>query len=137
MQEQQDKSSEVRVVEAWHQALNRGDIDRLVALSHPDVEIGGPRGAGHGAQLLREWIDRAHVRLEPRRLFRRGGTVVAEQAGQWRSAETGEVIGSQTVASVFAVSDKQVRSVMRYDDLSEALEVAGIDYSDETISEHH
>ena len=136
MQEQQDESSEVRVVEAWHQALNRGDIDRLVALSHPNVEIGGPRGAGRGAQLLREWIDRAHVRLEPRRLFRRGGTVVVEQDGQWRSAETGEVIGSQTVASVFAVSDEQVRSVIRYDDLSEALEVAGIDYSDEMISEH-
>ena len=36
--------SEVHVVEAWHAALNEGDVDRLVRLSHPDVEIGGSRG---------------------------------------------------------------------------------------------
>ncbi len=101
--QEQDGVSEVHVVEAWHAALNEGDVDRLVGLSHPDVEIGGPRGVGRGVQLLREWVDRANVRLDPRRVFRRGSTVVVEQAGQWRSAETGEVIGSQTVASVFAV----------------------------------
>jgi hypothetical protein len=132
----QDKASEVRVVEAWHQALNGGDVDRLVSLSHPDIEIGGPRGTGRGVQLLREWIDRANVRLEPRRLFRRGGTVVVEQVGQWRSPESGEVIGSQIVASVFAVSGGQLKSVVRYDDLSEALKIAGLDHSDERPSEH-
>jgi hypothetical protein len=82
-------------------------------------------------QLLREWVDRANVRLDPRRLFGRGGTVVVEQVGQWRSAESGEVIGSQTVASVFGVCDGLVTSLVRYDDLSEALKTAGLDQSDE------
>jgi ketosteroid isomerase-like protein len=127
---------EARVVQAWHAALNEGDAERLVGLSHPDVEIGGPRGSGRGVRLLREWLDRANVRLEPRRLFRRGEKVVVEQAGQWRSAESGEVIGSQSVASVFVVSDGQVRSVARYDDLSEALNTAGLDNSDEIPPEH-
>jgi ketosteroid isomerase-like protein len=127
---------EMHVVEAWHAALNEGDVDRLVGLSHPDVEIGGPRGSGRGVQLLREWVNRANVRLEPRHLFRRGETVVVEQAGQWGSAETGEVIGSQTVASVFVVSDGRVTSVARYHDLSEALNAAGLDASDELPPEH-
>ena len=35
----------LRVVDGWHAALNAGDTERLVALSHPDVEIIGPRGA--------------------------------------------------------------------------------------------
>jgi hypothetical protein len=134
--QEQGGVSEVRVAEAWHEALNEGDVDRLVGLSHPDVEVGGPRGVGRGVRLLREWVDRANVRLEPRRLFRRGGTVVVEQAGQWRSAESGEVLGKHTVASVFAVSDGLVTSVLRYDDLSEALNTTGLDHSDEIRSEH-
>jgi ketosteroid isomerase-like protein len=128
---EQDGVSEVHVVEAWHAALNEGDVDRLVGLSHPDVEIGGPRGVGRGVQLLREWVARANVRLDPQRVFRRGSTVVVEQAGHWRSAESGEVIGSQTVASVFTVGDGLVTSLVRYDDLSEALETVGLDQSDE------
>ena len=86
--------------------------------------------------MLREWADRANVRLKPRRLFLRGEKVVVEQAGQWRSAESGEAIGSQSVASVFVVSDGRLRSVARYDDLSEALNTAGLDSSDEIPSEH-
>jgi limonene-1,2-epoxide hydrolase len=134
--QQQGGVSEVRVVEAWHAALNEGDVDRLVGLSHPDVEVGGPRGAGRGVQLLREWVNRANVRLEPRRLFSRGGTVVVEQAGQWRSAESGEVIGSQSVAAVFAVCAGLVMSLVRYDDLLEALKTTGLNQSDEIRLEH-
>ena len=51
--QEQGGVSEVHVVEAWHAALNEGDMDRLVGLSHPDVEFGGPRGVGQGVQLLR------------------------------------------------------------------------------------
>ena len=137
MEEQGGTFSEVRVVKAWHEALNEGDVDRLVGLSHPDVEIGGPRGSGRGVQSLREWVDRANVHLEPQRLFRRGDAVVVEQAGQWRSAESGEMIGTQIVASVFKVSGGRVRSVARHDKLSEAMNAAGLQHSDQIPLEHH
>jgi len=81
-------------------------------------------------------VDRANVRLEPRHLFWRGDTVVVEQSGQWRSAASGGVIGIQTVTTVFAVSGGQVASVMRYDDLLEALNTVGLDHSDEIRLEH-
>ncbi len=87
-----DKDSgapEVHVVQAWHEALNEGDVDRLVGLSHPDVEVGGSRGSGRGVRLLREWVERANIRLEPRHLFWSGDTVVVEQSGQWRSPRPG------------------------------------------------
>ncbi len=51
-------------------------------------------------------------------------------------ATSGEVIGRQTVTTVFGVSGGQVASVMRYDDLSEALNTAGLDHSDEIRPEH-
>ena len=53
---------EIQTVIAWHDALNNGDVDRLVALSHPDVEVGGPRGSAHGAQTCATgWIARTFV----------------------------------------------------------------------------
>jgi ketosteroid isomerase-like protein len=126
--------SELRVVEAWHEALNGGEIDRLVELSHPEVEVGGPRGTGRGAQLLREWVDRANVSLEPQRIFHHADTVIVEQWAQWRSADTGRVISSQTVGSVFVVRDGQVTRVVRYPDLADALGATDLDESHEKKS---
>lgn len=123
--------TEVAVVRAWHQALNAGDLDRLAALSAEDVEVGGPRGASRGAQVLREWVGRAGIRLEPQRLFHREQTVVVEQAAEWRAAETGEVTGQQTPASVFIVRDGKVASVIRYPDLAAALAATGLGEADE------
>lgn len=122
---------EVLVVIAWHDALNSGDVGRLVDLSHPDVEVGGPRGAGHGAKLLREWVGRASIRLEPGRIFHEADTVVVEKKAQWRSPETGESNDARTVASFFVVSDGLVASVVRYPDVAEALRAADLDESHE------
>lgn len=128
---------EVRVVGDWHEALNAGDADRLVELSHPDVEMGGPRGraadeVARGTGVLREWVARANIRLEPRRLFNHGETVVVEEVAEWRSPDTEEIIGSQTVASVFAVRGGRVTSVVRHGDLTSALTAANLDESYET-----
>jgi ketosteroid isomerase-like protein len=127
---------EVRVVAAWHEALNAGDVERLVELSHPDVEVGGPRGTGQGAQLLREWVARAGIHLERQRVFHQGDTVVVEQEAEWRSAETGELSGSQRLASVFVVRGGLVARVLRYPDLAEVLRVADLDGSHEVPGDY-
>ena len=125
---------ELRIVETWHEALNSGEVDRLVELSHPEVEVVGPRGTGRGAQLLREWVDRANIRLEPRRVFHHADTVVVEQWAQWHSTDTGRPIGGQTVGSVFVVRDSRVTRVVRYPDLAAALDAAHLDESHEKRS---
>lgn len=122
------------VVTAWHEALNAGDVERLVELSSPDVEVGGPLGTGRGAQLLREWVGRANIHLEPGRIFHEAGTMVVEQEAKWRSPETGGSNGTQTVASVFVVSDATVASVVRFPDVGEALRAANLDDSHERRS---
>lgn len=118
---------EVRVVLAWHAALNRADVDALVALSDPAIEVVGPRGVGRGTALLRGWVERAAIRLEPRRLFSRGETVVVEQAAEWVAA-AGE---RQTVASVFLVRGDLVARVARCPDLAAALGSAKMDETHE------
>ena len=113
-----DAAVEVGIAEDWHEALNSRDIKRLVTLSHPDIEVGGPHGTGRGTKLLQEWVDRANIRLTPLRVFHRDDTIVVQQEAEWRSAETGVVTGSQTVASIFVIRDDQVTSVVRYADLT-------------------
>lgn len=121
-------SPEIGTVIAWHDALNGGDVERLVALSHPGIEIGGPRGTASGAGVLREWVDRADIRLEPGRTFGEAGKVIVEQGAEWQSVDPGNV---RTVASVFLVSDGLVTSVVRYPDLASALRAANLDGSHE------
>lgn len=121
---------EVATVLAWHGALNDGDVVRLVELSSADIEVGGPRGPSRGVQMLREWVERANIRLEPGQVYRRGQTVVVEQNAVWRTPDTGEVIGNEVVASVFAVQSGRVTSVHRHPDLATALDQADLGRTD-------
>jgi hypothetical protein len=123
----------IGVIDDWHAALNAGDVDRLVDLSKLDVEVGGPRGSGRGADLLRDWVARAGITLEPRRRYGRDGTFVVEQTAQWRSTD-GQLTPPQTVASVFRIRDGLVAAVLRYDDVATALRAAGLDAADAVIS---
>ena len=125
-------TSPAAVVHAWIDAANRQDGDDLVALSDPDVEIVGPRGSLRGAGVLRDWLTRAGLTLENKRTFARGGAVVVEQHGVWRSVETGEFVGEADVAARFEVGGGRVTAFERYDELCAALTAAGLEESDET-----
>lgn len=116
----------VAIVQAWQDAANTRDVDRLFELSLANIEVGGPRGSGFGRELLRDWIARAGLTLEVLRVVSRGDVVVVEQRGIWHAPESGEVTGDLTVASVFRVKDGQVASVVRYDTLAAALRAAGL-----------
>ncbi len=119
------------VVEAWQEAVNRQDIEGVVALSSPDIELVGPRGSGRGPQLLRDWFGLAGLRLETLRVFARGSVVVVAQRGLWRSIETGGVTGEADIAACFRVEGQRVARVARYDSLDVALAEAGLTDADE------
>ncbi|HEX6798669.1 MAG TPA: nuclear transport factor 2 family protein [Ktedonobacterales bacterium] len=119
------------IVRAWVEAANAQDAERLIALSDPHIEVGGPRGSGFGHALLRDWLARAGLSLTTLRTFARGGTVVAEQRGVWHAPESANVVGEQTVASVFVVDGRRVVRFARYDTLRAALAAAGLDQADE------
>jgi len=123
-------NSAIDTVLAWHAALNQADIERLLSLSTEDVEVGGPRGSGRGADLLRDWVARAGLHLEARRVFGRDEVVVVDQAARWRSAD-GQLTDPQDVASVFRTQGGQVSSVIRHAELPSALHAGGLDFSDE------
>lgn len=115
--------SEVETVIAWHTALNEGDLDALVALCTDDVEVGGPNGVTRGAEVLREWYERAGLHLHLQAFLQRREVVVVTQEAVWVSDP--ETI--HQVASVFRVQAGLIASVVRFEDLEAALSAAGMD----------
>ena len=127
------KRDRLGVVRSWHEAVNRGDADALVALCHDDIEIGGPRGSARGRTVLRDWLDRAGIQIEPRRWFASPDELVVEQIASWRGLD-GAVTDPEIVASSFRVEDGRVRRTIRYGSLSEALAASGLTLLDEVPS---
>ena len=122
---------EIGIIRAWHEELNLGDADELVAHSHDDIEVGGPRGTGHGSALLRDWVARAGIQLEPQRWFHRGSDVVVEERARWLAPESGELGEPIIVASAFRVADDRVQRVGRYETVAAALAATGLTTNDE------
>ena len=127
------KRDRLEVVRAWHEAVNCGDADALVASSNDEIEVGGPRGSARGHAILRDWLDRAGIQLEPRRWFASPTELVVEQAATWRGPD-GIVSDPQLIASSFTVEDGKVMRTIRYGSLEEALAATGLALTDEVLS---
>lgn len=123
----------VAIVQAWQAAANRQDVDRLLALSDPQIEIVGPRGSGYGHQLLKDWLERAGLQLETQRIFHRDNVVVVAQHGMWHAVDTDEIVGERDVASRFRVEGARIVQFARDDRLDQALAEAGLTYADEIL----
>lgn len=119
-------SQEIITVQAWHNALNSSNKEKLSALVREDVKIGGPRGSVKGVGMMLEWVDRAKVTFTPQRYFRQNEVIVVEALGEWHAPEMEEITSSQTVATVFVVEDHLISSISRYDSLKEAFEASGV-----------
>ena len=126
-----DNAQSLAVVEAWNDAANRQDAERLTELSDPNIEIIGPRGSGYGHTLLRDWLARAGLTLTTVRAFAGGNLVVLAQHGVWRSLETGEITEERDLASHSRVAVGRVLRFARYDTLAEAFAATGLTEADE------
>ncbi len=126
--------SPLKIVQAWQDAANSRNFERLMELSDLNIEVSGPRGSGHGHQLVREWLIRSGLTFKTLRLFARGAVVVVEQHGVWHSAETGEPTSEADFASHFCIDGGRVTQIARYDTLDVAHEKADLNYDDEVSS---
>ena len=118
------------VVEAWQNAASAKDVEGLLAVSDPDIEVVGPRGVAQGHGILREWIARAGLQIHSKRAFVRGDVAVVEQNAVWHSAETGEKLSESVIASVFHVENDLVTYFSRHETLESALQEAELTEDD-------
>ena len=124
------------IVRTCEETVNTAEVERLLDLSHSEIELVGPRGSAFGRDALKDWLARAGLSLETWRCFARGETVVNEQLGVWRDLTTGDVMTGDIVsqarlASYYRVENGQVSYVARYDTLQEAFEQSGLSKADE------
>jgi SnoaL-like domain len=112
------------VVEQWHRAVNAPDVDAALALCVEDVAVGGPRGDGHGHDLMRAWLVRSGIQLEPQEaLVERDGRIVVHERAQWRTTADAPVQAPTDAPAdtwvVFEVTDELISAVRRYETAAE------------------
>ena len=106
------------VLASWHKAVNDGDIDAAVACCSEDVAVQGPRGVGHGHDLVRGWLQRSGIRLEPQEdLVERDGRFVVREVARWTTsnAPDGAPLEPTETWCVFHVGDGKVTSIARFE----------------------
>lgn len=124
-------SKPIDVVTAFHAHLADRDADAVIALADDAVEVGGPRGTGSGADLLREWVTRSNATMTPKRWFAKDDVVIVEQDAVWLDKDSGEETGRQVVTTTFRIADGKIAGIYRHDDLAASLTLAGLDAADE------
>jgi hypothetical protein len=125
------------VVEEWLAAVDAADGPRLQRVTAAQVQIVGPRGAGHiDRSGLTDWLARSGFTATSLRWFcGAGGTVVVEQDARWFDPATGASRGAARLASRFRVDGGSVAGYARHDDgLAPALIAAGLTEADEVFS---
>jgi hypothetical protein len=122
-------SNPIAIAAAWFQHVTDRDIDAVMALAAPEVEVGGARGAGTGRELLHEWVDRSRAAMAPRRWFARDDVVVVEYEATWRN-RAGRDMGRRVMVVTFRVAAGRIAGIYRHDDLAASLTLNGLDAAD-------
>lgn len=112
-------ASAPEVLAAWHEAVNAGDVEAAVALCAGDVAVAGPRGVGHGHDLMRGWLRRSGIRLTPQQPLVEDvpGRFVVHELAHWTTEDAPDQAPKEPTETwcLFTVAEGKVSSVARYE----------------------
>ena len=123
----------IAALRRFHDAFNRGDVEAVVQLVHPDIELVRPGGASSvkGAAALRQWMEPdafEEQRVEPLDFRVKGDKVLVREHVTGRGAGSGievDVVGW----FVWTLDDhglvKETQVFLPHEE-AEALEAAGL-----------
>ena len=116
-------------VQAWGEAFDARDLERMTALSTSDCELVNRNGTlrGHDGicRLLHLQSYGVGQHVHPLRYHARGSTVVVEARIELRWVESGELAETADGVAVFDVEDGRVRRFQPQPDLASAFRIAG------------
>jgi ketosteroid isomerase-like protein len=118
-------------------AFNEQDLDALVAILDPDVEVHSMRGRLKGIDAVRKWATRTpggvQQTLELDQLYEDGtenggGSAVALVTRRWHWEEDGSEAGVEELAFVYELQGGKILSWRPVQDRAEALRAGGFEH---------
>jgi ketosteroid isomerase-like protein len=123
----------IAALRRFHDAFNRGDVEALVQMAHPDIELvrTGGQSSVKGVAALREWMEPdafEEQRAEPLDFRVKGDKVLVREHVTGRGAGSG--IGVDAVTWIVWTLDehglvKEAQGFLPHEE-AEALEAAGL-----------
>jgi ketosteroid isomerase-like protein len=118
-------------VRAFIDAFNAEDLDALVAVLDPEVEIQTSRGIVIGHDEARRWATRnpageLHQHLVLDDVRDEGAHVVAQVRRRWAWREEAEVAHEQELAVVATMRGGRIARWQPFEDLDQARQAAGL-----------
>ena len=116
-----------------HEALNRGDVEAVVQMAHPDIELvrTGGQSSVKGIAAVRKWLEPDAIeeqRFEPLDFRVKGDKVLVRVRATGRGAGSGIEIDAVTYA-VYTLDDhglvKEMQGFLPHQE-AEALKAAGL-----------
>jgi ketosteroid isomerase-like protein len=117
-------------------AFNQRDLDALVAVLDPEVEVHAMKGLRKGPEAVRKWATRApggvQQTIELDSLYEDGtegggGTAVALVTRRWHWEEDGAEASAEELALVFELRNGKILSWRPFLDRTEAMRAAGFE----------
>jgi hypothetical protein len=122
---------DLNLVRAFVDAINAGDIDHLVAMADPQIELLGPRGSAYGHQWLRDWMERANMTVVTKALYARRDEFVLAQHGTWHTPQGEPTSEAETFMRLRMGRDPdRITLLARYTTLADALGAASMTEED-------
>jgi limonene-1,2-epoxide hydrolase len=117
-------------VREFIRAFNERDVDALVEVLDPEVELHSMKGLKVGREAARLWATRkrggVQQTIELEELHERDGHAVAIILRRWHwDDDQGEFAGEDEMAWAFELSGPRIRSWRPFEDREEAMRVAG------------
>ncbi len=123
-------------VREFIRAFNERDLDGLVAVLDPEVELHASRGLRKGTEAARVWATREPGGVQQTILLEElyeegleggGGSAVALIRRVWHWAEDGSAAGEDEMAWAFELRARKVRVWRPYEDRAEGLRAMGFE----------
>jgi ketosteroid isomerase-like protein len=127
----QNQSRQAEVVRRFYDAFHCQDLDALVEMLDPHVEMQTMRGLQRGCEEARSWATRnPHGELEQRLviedLIERSNHVLALLRVQWWWKGANELAHEHAGAALFTFVDGRIARFQPFKDRAEAFDAAGL-----------